>query len=314
MVRYSIVQFYVFFIIIKRNDKKLKKAILIYGIIILTLIFLLSGCKKTEVKEEKYKIVTSFYPIYIMTANIADGAKNVELVNMTDQNVGCIHDYTLSTREMKNVEQANIFIQNGLELENFMDKIEEIYPDIKILNSSENITEYVEDEDEINPHIWTSLESYIYQIEKISDVLIKENPDNREVYEKNAKNYIEEIKGLKEEYNSKLKKLEGKKAICLNEAIDYIAKDLKVDIISIHTDHDESTLSAENLKNIINEMKQENINIILIGKEDNVKNAELISKETGAQIYKINTSLSGETNKDAYINAVKENIEVLANI
>ena len=32
-------------------------------------------------------------------------------------------------------------------------------------------TEYLEDEDEINPHIWTSLESYISQVEKISDVL-----------------------------------------------------------------------------------------------------------------------------------------------
>ena len=292
----------------------MKKAILIYGIIILILVFLLSGCKKTEIKEEKYKIVTSFYPIYIITANITDGAKNIELVNMTDQNVGCIHDYTLSTREMKNLEQANLFIQNGLELENFMEKIKEIYSNVKILNSSEGITGYIEDEDEINPHIWTSLDNYIIQIQKISEGLIKEDPDNKEIYEKNTKSYIEEIKRLKEEYKSKLKKLDGKKAICLNEALEYIAKDVKLDIISIHTDHDESILSAENLKSIINEMKQENINIILIGKEDNSKNAELISKETGAKIYKVNTGLSGDMNKNSYVNAVKENIEVLASI
>ena len=50
---------------------------------------------------EKFKIVTTFYPIFIMTSNITQGAQNIELVNMADINSGCLHDYTLSTQDMK---------------------------------------------------------------------------------------------------------------------------------------------------------------------------------------------------------------------
>ena len=79
--------------------------------------------KHEEVKNDNFKIVTSFYPIYVMTANITQNVPDVELVNMTEANVGCLHDYTISTTDMKKIEKADIYIQNGLGLESFMDKI-----------------------------------------------------------------------------------------------------------------------------------------------------------------------------------------------
>ena len=44
------------------------------------------------------------------------------------------------------------------------------------------------------------------------------------------------------------KKLNGQKAICLNEALEYLAKDIKLEYISLHTDHDENSMSAESIK------------------------------------------------------------------
>ena len=292
----------------------MKKSVILTVIIIMLILFSLTGCTVQTNNDQNYKIVTSFYPIYIMTLNITDGAQNVEVINMTDQNTGCIHDYTLSTNDMKKIEKADIFIENGLGLENFIGKIKEIYSDINILNSSKNVSNILKDEDETNPHIWTSIDNYISQVEYIGKVLIQNNPQNAKIYEENTKTYISKLNKLNEEYINELKELRGKKALCLNEAIEYIAKDLNIEVISIHTDHDESTISAESLKNIISKMKEENINIILIGKDDNKKNAELIAKETDSVIYNINTSLRGENGKDSYINDVKENIGVLKNI
>lgn len=65
--------------------KKVTKLILIISFII-ALLLILTGCTKENNNNENYKIVTSFYPIYIMTYNITDGAKNVELDNMADIN------------------------------------------------------------------------------------------------------------------------------------------------------------------------------------------------------------------------------------
>ena len=296
----------------KRGEKELRRVIAILIILVISL-FMLVGCTATQTQKENYKIVTSFYPIYIMAKNITEGAQNIELVNMAEQNVGCIHDYTITTNDMKKIENADIFVQNGLGLEIFMDKILSIYPNLKILNSSEDITNLIK-EDEINPHIWTSIDNYIMQVEKISQVLIQENAENREIYVKNTEEYIKSLKKLKEMYNAELKGLSGERAVCLNEALEYLAKDINLKVTSLHTDHDEGSVSAENLRMLIDEMKNEDIKIILVGKENNIKNAEIIANETGAKIYKLNTSLNGEINNTSYINEMKENIRILKDV
>ena len=92
-------------------------------VLILALFLFANNGKKEENIDSKYTIVTSFYPIYIMALNVTDGANNVEVLNMADTNVGCLHDYTLTTTDMRKIENADIFIQNGLGLENFIDKL-----------------------------------------------------------------------------------------------------------------------------------------------------------------------------------------------
>ena len=118
--------------------RKYIKKILTIIIIFLTVIAI-SGCERIEEDEEKVKIVTSFYPIYIMTANIVDGVQNVELSNMTDENVGCLHNYTLQPSDLKKIEKANIFIENALGIENFNDKLLNSNSKLEVINSSSNI-------------------------------------------------------------------------------------------------------------------------------------------------------------------------------
>lgn len=84
-----------------------------------------------------------------------------------------------------------------------------------------------------------------------------------------------------------------------------------MEAIEVHTDHEESTISAEMLKNIIEKMKKDDIKIIIIDKNDNDKNANTIANETGAKIYKLNSCLKGEMSKNSYINDMNENLEIL---
>ena len=259
------------------------------------------------------KIVTSFYPMYIIAENITDGASNIELVNMADVNVGCLHDYTLTTEDMKKVENADIFISNGLGMENFLDKVISTNSSMQIIDSSkeaENIVLHVEG---VNPHIWTSTETYITQINSIKDGLQEADNANSEVYEANANEYIQAIKDLKQKYSEKLQVLKGMKAITLNEAFEYLGQELGMEMTVIETDHEESTLSAEMLRNLIDKMKEQDIKMIIVAKEDNKTNAETIANETGARIYELNSGLTGSLDKDAYIKAMEENWKILLN-
>ena len=160
--------------------KKYLKSSLIIMLLTLTLITF-SGCTKSKEDNKKLKIVTSFYPIYIMAQNITDGIESIELTNMTDINVGCLHDYTLQPADLKKIEKADIFIENGLGIENFNDKIINSYKNLEIINSTENINA-LEDDNELNGHTWTSISNYIEQVDHITIKLKEKNPENRDLY------------------------------------------------------------------------------------------------------------------------------------
>ena len=293
----------------------MKKKVII-GIVIcfvvLATIILGNLINKKENDSSNIKIVTSFYPIYIMAMNLTDGIEDVKVDNMADKYIGCIHDYTLTTADLRKFEDANIFIENGMGMENFSGKIINSYPDIKVINSSEKITSYIKDENEnTNAHFWTGIENYILQVETIAEKLIEIDSKNAEKYEENKNKYISELEKLKKEYENKLADLKDEKVISLNETFSYLFLDLEMNEILIETDHEQSSLSAENVKELIDKIKKENIKYIVIGKNDSKLNAETLARETNAKIYKLNDCMSGDNDKNSYINAMKENLETL---
>lgn len=284
--------------------------ILVIVILAITLI-IINNQKENRSKDEKFKIVTSFYPIYIMTANITEGASNIELVNMADINTGCVHNYTLTTADMKKIENADAFIENGLGLEDFISKITTSNKKIQIIDSSKNISDLIKEEEETNPHIWTSISNYILQVRNIAKELAKQNPSNAEIYAENSEKYVQKLTETKQKYETQLQELKGKSAVSLNESFEYLGRDLGLKLTTIHTSHEESAISAETLKNIINDMKQNNTKMIIVDVNDDLKNAQTIANETGAEIYKLNSGVTGTISKDAYINLMNSNLEQL---
>ena len=288
-------------------------AIAIVVLILITVIGILNINRNKNVNQDDgiTKIVTSFYPMYVIAENLVDGASNVELTNMTDVNVGCLHDYTLKTEDIKKVENADIFISNGLGMESFIGKLIEANQDMDVIDSSVSIENPISHENETNPHIWTSIDNYLEQVQTVAIELKRLDPENEAIYEANRRAYIAKLNRLKNEFNNQLEDLKDERAICLNEAFEYMAKDIGLQLTSIQTDHEESTMSAETLRNIIDIANSQDIKIIIIDKNDNRANAETIANETDAEIYVLNSGLTGNLDKDAYINAMKENIEIL---
>ena len=281
-------------------------------VILVILIVLANLLKKEENKNNKFEILTSFYPIYVMTLNITDGAENVEISNMAEHLTGCIHDYTLNTADLRKFENADVFIQNGKGLESFTDKIIELYPDVEIIDSAENVDNIIQDDEEANAHIWLSIDNYINQVNEIAEKLSRLNPENERVYLKNKNTYIEKINALKSEYEEI--NISKNKAICINEALEYLLEEVGIEVTTIETDHEQSILSAENLKNIIEKMKQENIKVIFIDNDDNDRTAKTLALETNAKIYTLKSGMSGDNDKDSYLKIMKENLDVLKNI
>ncbi len=286
----------------------MKKIILVVLVLMLVgLLLVLPNPQKEE--NSKFKIVTSFYPMYTIAKSLSAGIENVEVENMASNNIGCLHDYTLTTSDLKKIETANVFIVNGLGIENFSDKIIETYSNIKIIQASENINNLIIDDEEKNAHVWLSIDKYIKQIENIRVELAKYNPDNSENYKKNAEEYISKLKDLKDEINNKTKK--QKNCLSFSESIAYLAEDFNLEIETIETDHEQNGLSAEMLAYAIEYVKENNIKNIIIDKKTADNNAKTVANETGAKIYVLDSILSGPDDEQSYINIMKQNLKIV---
>ena len=90
----------------------------VLSLLLLVLSIAFVGCGGADKAAEKktaepFRIVTSFYPMYVATINITDGVDGVEVYNMTKPQTGCLHDYQLMTEDMKTLEKADAFVING---------------------------------------------------------------------------------------------------------------------------------------------------------------------------------------------------------
>ncbi len=95
--------------------------------------------EKEEKKEKTGELlcVTSFYPVQLLAESVAEGAEGVTVRNLTESHSGCIHDYTLTTQDMRLLSEAELFLINGGEMELFLEKAAAEYKNLKIVDTSE---------------------------------------------------------------------------------------------------------------------------------------------------------------------------------
>lgn len=285
-------------------------ATLIIVIAIISLIIYSNFNKREKQDKDKIKILTSFYPIYIMTLNITKGANNVEVSNMAEKLTGCIHDYTLTTTDLRKFEDADIFIQNGAGLESFTDKITSSYGNVKIISAAENVTNFIySDDGESNSHNWLSIDNYKNEVQEIANELSKIDSKNADTYLENCNSYLQKLDELQEKF--KQLNLQNQKAICLNESLEYLLRENNIDETLVETDHEQASISAKMVKDIISKMNEENIDAIFIDKNDSDKLALVLQNETDAKIYVLDSGMNGKEDLNSYIETMTKNYEIL---
>lgn len=278
--------------------------------------FILCGCgyQENKIDENKFNIVTSFYPMYVATSNIVDGVEDVTLSNMTDVQVGCLHDYQMTTKDMNKLEKADVFIINGGGMESFLDKATSSCKNLKVINSSEGILEEGEHEDghhEENAHIWVSISLYINQVQNIANELAKADEKNADKYLENAEIYIEKLKTLKSEMHEKLDNLEKKNIVTFHEAFSYFAEEFNLNIVAVIEREPGTSPSAGQLAKIIDEIKKTSAKAIFVEPQYEKTTANVISKETGVPVYSLDPIVSGKLDKGEYERIMRENLKVL---
>ncbi len=278
---------------------------------------LLTGCgsnePQTSPKDGQLHIVTSFYPMYIATANITKGVEGVQLTNMTKPQTGCLHDYQLTTDDMKTLEKADVFVANGADMESFLDKVIKEHKNLTVIDASKDIS-LLEENGQPNPHVWLDVDNAIKQVENISQQLCDADPNHAEAYKANAAVYIGKLKELQAYMNNELKDISHRDIVTFHEAFPYFAQEFNLSIIKVIEREPGTEPSPQELEDIIKDVNKLPAKVLFTEPQYSPTAAETIARETGAHIYALDPIVTGEANEqalDAYINAMKQNTQTL---
>lgn len=277
-----------------------------YIIIVLIISFM-------SIAHSREKIVlTSFYPIHIATMNVAAGVPNLKVLSLTKPFVGCLHDYQLTPKDMTILSKADFFVINGAGMESFLDKVLKSQKNLKIIEASKDIA-LLKDESspEGNPHVWLSIPLAMTQVRNIAKRLGEEIPESRVMFEKNANDYIEKLTALDKEFKIESSKLKSRSFVTFHEAFPYFAHEYNLTIASVIEREPGTEPTSREMANIIKKLKASPVKVIFAEPQYSPKSAQMIAKESGAKVFSLDPIVTGEYSKDAYLKAMKSNLETL---
>ena len=293
-----------------------------FALLMMILTLLFSGCAAQT--DGQKVIVTSFYPMYILTQNVAAGIDGVTVQNMAEQNVGCLHDYQLQTRDMVTLEGADALVINGGGMEQFMDKVLTLRADLPIIDASEGIDMFPSDEDHdhdahghddhdelYNAHVWLDPNRAIQQVRNIADGLAEADPDHAAAYRQNAERYVAELTALDEELKAQLAPFAGAEIITFHEAFAYFADAYHLHVAGVIANEPGEEPSTRDIADTCDLVTELGIKTLFVEPQYPQKAAETIARETGASIYTLDPCVSGDGTKESYETIMRENAKVL---
>lgn len=282
------------------------------AILMISIVLAFAGCKRAPEKDDgNFRVVASFYPIYISALNVAGNVKGVEVSNMAPPSTGCLHDYQLSTKDLKVIEKADVFIINGGGMESFIDKVTQQLPNLKILNASEGISLIKDKDGEENAHVWVSVTNDIKQVQNIVTQLSAADPKDAAAFKENGDAYIAKLTDLKNEMHDGLKNIKTKIIITFHEAFPYFAQEFGLNIVDVIEREPGTAPTPAELDDTIKTVKQSGVKALFAEPQYPDDAAQAIAKETGAKVYTLDPVVSGDSKPDSYINLMEKNLKSL---
>lgn len=280
---------------------------------LLAVFLLLGGCSRTTAEDDKLRILCTTYPVYLFTTAVTGGVEGVEVSLLVNSQTSCLHDYTLTVDDMKAIEAADVIVMNGAGLEDFMDgalsqsgaAVIDCSEKIDLLPlSEEHGREGHSHGEEYDPHFWMMEEGAIVMMSSIARGLDRLDEDNMDAYQANLAAAVAQLP------DDPLSGV-GLSCPCLitfHDGFQYFAHDNGLTLLKAIEEEEGSTASAAEIKEIVALIEEYDIPAIFVEKNGSRATAEVISRETGCEIYELDMLMSGEgSGIQPYLDAMNAN-------
>lgn len=294
-----------------------------------------TSCTDTTVqndnKDGSLSIVTTIFPIYDWTKNIAGDNLNVTYLDGSGIDM---HSFEPTAKDIITIADADIFICIGGESDSWVESAVNSSENdnlvvLKLIDITGGLTEEIvdgmqhdeysheADVSEFDEHIWLSLKNAQTCVSAIAEKLGELDTANKEIYLSNAKNYNSELAELDNKYTQTVKSAKKKTLIFADRfPFRYLTEDYSIEYFAAFSGCSaESEASFETITFLIEKTKELGIEYLIILENSDGKLADTVAAETAAKILTLNSCQSVTSteikNGKTYLSVMEENLSVL---
>ncbi|MFD2257039.1 metal ABC transporter substrate-binding protein [Luteolibacter algae] len=247
-----------------------------------------TGCNERAKTDDHGKkvVVTSFTIIADMAREVAGDAAIVESITKPGAE---IHGYEPTPKDIVKAQKADLVLWNGLNLELWFEKFFSNLEDVPGVVLTEGIKPIGISEGPYtgkpNPHAWMSPANAVIYVENIRKALVEIDPENEEVYTRNATAYAAKIKALDEPVRQRLAQIpeEQRWLVSSEGAFSYLCENYSLKQLYLWPINADAQGIPQQVRKVIDGVRSNNIPVIFSESTVSDKPAKQVARETGAR-------------------------------
>jgi ABC-type Zn uptake system ZnuABC Zn-binding protein ZnuA len=227
------------------------------------------------------------------------------------------HSYQPTPQDTARISKSKVLIVNGAGYEHFLQTLlanADAQRTLIEASTSLRLRSDPQDKQDVDPHLWLDPNNVIVYVENIRDGLVKFDPDGAEIYQSNAKAYIQQLEDLDAWVNGQIAQIPPARRLLItnHESLGYFADryDFRVVGTVIKSFSSDASSSAQQMAALVDQIKLFKAPAIFLDASDNPALAQQVAKETGVKVV---TDLHLESLTDGapaptYIEMMKYNV------
>jgi zinc/manganese transport system substrate-binding protein len=294
------------------------------------LIVLCAACQlapaASSVPAGTLKVVVTYSILGDLVQNV--GGDRIDLVILVGAD-GDTHTYEPTPGDSRALAEADLVIENGLELEGWIDELYQssgsrairvaASDGIEPLPVADAHRQGVDGRSEIDPHIWHSVPNAIQMVKNIRATLAGADAANAAVYQANTEAYIAQLTELDGYIRAQIDTVppERRKLVTNHDALGYFAKAYGFTLLgdalgSVSTEAAEP--SAAQIAAVSDSIRREGVPAVFTENIEGSRVIEQIAKEAGVKVAApLYTDALGPAGSDGatYLQMMRYNVDVI---
>lgn len=273
------------------------------------------GSTPPQTDSNTLRVACTTYPVYLLAQAVTQGVDSLELSLVIDQQISCLHNYSLTMDDMKAVEAADVIAINGADMEDFL---EDVLEGRQVLDCSASLDLLWNDEEqEYDPHFWLDPDNAALMAKNLADGLAELDPDNAGVYTANTEEIQLELADFHQTQRERLKDLQPRELITFHDGFEYFAQAFDLEIAASVEEEEGSEASAQRIKELLEIVDEYDLPAVFTESNGPDSAARALSDERDLAIFALNMGMSRDlvpddlTGVDAYEWLIAGNIDTL---